>query len=220
MQFYFSSRPSINIEPAMVRVIKVWSGSAMKTSKIHHVAYRCKSARQTVEWYNKYLGMDYILAFSESYVPSTHEYNPYMHIFLDAGGGNILAFFELSEQPEMGRDENTPVWVQHIALAVETREDMIAMKERLEADGEEVVGITDHTLFESIYFFDPNGHRVEIAWNNPAGADALADLAAIKWDMLNQWEANGAVPSLAKWAHSKELAVVSASNPAPLNSNT
>jgi hypothetical protein len=41
-------------------------------------------------------------------VPSTGEDDPYMHIFLDCGGGNVLAFFELPSQPEMGRDENTP----------------------------------------------------------------------------------------------------------------
>jgi lactoylglutathione lyase len=43
-----------------------------------------------------------------------------MHLFMDAGGGNILAFFELPNAPEMGRDPNTPDWVQHIALEVDT----------------------------------------------------------------------------------------------------
>ncbi|MCW5664241.1 MAG: hypothetical protein KIT35_10440 [Piscinibacter sp.] len=39
-----------------------------------------------------------------------------MPLFLDAGGGNILAFFELPHSPAMGRDENTSAWLQHIAL--------------------------------------------------------------------------------------------------------
>ncbi|HAV17452.1 MAG TPA: glyoxalase, partial [Acinetobacter nosocomialis] len=39
--------------------------------KIHHVAYRCKDAKETVEWYKKMLNMDFILAFAEDHVPST-----------------------------------------------------------------------------------------------------------------------------------------------------
>ena len=36
------------------------------------------------------------------------------------------------------------------------------MKARLEANGVEVLGITDHHIFHSIYFFDPNGVRLEL----------------------------------------------------------
>ncbi len=67
------------------------------------------------------LNMDFILAFAEDHVPSTKAFDPYMHLFLDAGQGNVLAFFELPTQPEMGRDENTPQWVQHIAFEVEEK---------------------------------------------------------------------------------------------------
>jgi len=77
---------------------------------IHHVAYRCRDARETVEFYQRVLGMTYTTAFAEDRVPSTGEDDPYMHVFLDAGGGNVLAFFELPNQPAMGRDENTPTW--------------------------------------------------------------------------------------------------------------
>jgi len=67
----------------------------MKIEKIHHVAYRCKDAKETVEWYRDMLNMDFILAIAEDHVPSTHEPDPYMHVFIDAGDGNVLAFFEL-----------------------------------------------------------------------------------------------------------------------------
>ena len=107
----------------------------MKVNGIHHVAYRCKDAKETVAWYGKYLDMGFVLAIAENEVPSTKEPDPYMHVFLDAGGGNILAFFELPTQPEMGRDPNTPAWVQHLALKAESMESMLATKARLEADG-------------------------------------------------------------------------------------
>jgi len=33
--------------------------------------------------------------------------------------GNVLTFFELPNSEEMGRDENTSIWVQHLALEVD-----------------------------------------------------------------------------------------------------
>ena len=65
----------------------------MKLKRIHHVAYRCKDAKETVEFYQRTLNMDFLLAFAEDEVPSTKEPDPYMHVFLDAGMGNVLAFF-------------------------------------------------------------------------------------------------------------------------------
>ena len=130
---------------------------------IHHVAYRCKDAKETVEFYRDVLDMEFTTAFAEDHVPSTGEYDPYMHVFLDAGNGNVLAFFELPNQKDMGRDENTPQWVQHIAFKVDSVEDLLAAKARAEAKGLDVLGPTDHGIFKSIYFFDPNGHRVELA---------------------------------------------------------
>lgn len=37
----------------------------MKINKIHHVAHRCKDAKETVEWYGKYLNMDFVLAIAK-----------------------------------------------------------------------------------------------------------------------------------------------------------
>ncbi len=172
--------------------------------KIHHVAYRCLDAKQTVEWYRKNLDMEFVLAIAEDHVPSTHAADPYMHLFMDAGGGNILAFFELPNSPEMGRDPNTPEWVQHIALEVESMEVLEAAKLRLEAAGIPVLGITDHTIFKSIYFFDPNGHRLELVANT-ATPEMMKQLDEVKWDMLEEWSKTKRAPKHAAWMHEKEL---------------
>lgn len=177
----------------------------MKIEQIHHVAYRCKDAKETVEWYNKMLEMDFVLAIAEDQVPSTHEPDPYMHIFLDAGNGNVLAFFELPTKPEMDRDRNTPVWVQHIAFKVKDRETLIQFKEHLEANGVEVLGVTDHSIFHSIYFFDPNGHRVELACPDPKEEALLQKLDTVKWEMLEEWSRTKKAPKHADWLHAKEL---------------
>ena len=122
----------------------------MKIDRIHHVAYRCMDANRTVDCYKKYLNMDLVLAMSEDKVPSPGEPDPYIHIFLDAGSDNVLAFFEIPNSPKMGWDENTPDWVQHIAFKVADEETLLKAKEKLEANNIQVVGPTNHHIFQSI----------------------------------------------------------------------
>ncbi|MBL4620707.1 MAG: VOC family protein, partial [Marinicaulis sp.] len=115
--------------------------------RIHHVAYRCNDAKETVEFYQRVLGMTFVLAIAENEVPSTGAPDPYMHVFLDAGMGNVLAFFELPNSPEMGKDPNTPEWVQHIAFEVDGIDALLEAKESVEKAGPDVVGPTNHGIF-------------------------------------------------------------------------
>ncbi|MDE2120584.1 MAG: VOC family protein [Betaproteobacteria bacterium] len=177
----------------------------MKIERIHHVAYRCKDAKETVEWYGKMLNMDFVLAIAEDRVPSTKEPDPYMHVFLDAGGGNVLAFFELPTKPPMGRDPNTPEWVQHIAFKVKDRDTLLAYKAHLESNGVKVLGVTDHGAFHSIYFFDPNGHRVELACPDPDEAGMLKRMDEVKWRMLEDWSKTKRAPHHADFLHQREF---------------
>jgi lactoylglutathione lyase len=123
-----------------------------------------------------------------------------MHVFLDAGQGNVLAFFELPTRPPMGRDDSTPAWVQHLALEVDSVETLVATKARLEEAGIEVVGPTNHTIFRSIYFFDPNGHRLELAANT-ASPEMMSKLDEVKWQMLEEWAQTKRAPKHAAWMH-------------------
>jgi catechol 2,3-dioxygenase-like lactoylglutathione lyase family enzyme len=170
--------------------------------RIHHVAYRCRDAKQTVEWYRQHLGMDFVLAIAENNVPSTGAPDPYMHVFMDAGQGNVLAFFELPNAAPMGRDGNTPEWVQHIAFKVASLDELLAAKARLQAAGIEVIGPTEHTIFKSIYFFDPNGHRLELAVDT-ATPEMNKKLDEVKWDMLDEWSRTKKAPQHAAWMHEK-----------------
>jgi catechol 2,3-dioxygenase-like lactoylglutathione lyase family enzyme len=172
----------------------------IKLSRIHHVAYRCKDAKATADWYAQVLGMEFTSAFAEDHVPSTGEYDPYMHIFLDCGGGNVIAFFELPNQPEMGKDPNTPAWVQHIAFEVADMDALLAAKAHIEAQGIDVIGPTFHGIFRSIYFFDPNGHRLELACNIGT-AQQYAELKRVAPLMLQEWSETKKAPRHADWLH-------------------
>ena len=176
----------------------------MKIDQIHHVAYRCKDAKETVEFYKQVLNMDLLGAIAEDRVPSTKEPDPYMHIFLDAGQGNILAFFELPNSPPMGREANTPDWTQHIAFQVKDMDLVLEAKARAEAAGLEVIGPTDHNIFQSIYFRDPSGHRLEVAtWTTtPEKMKRMTDCAL---DMVEEWSRTKKPPRHTAWLHEKEF---------------
>ena len=112
----------------------------------------------------------------------------------------MLAFFELPNSPEMDRDRNTPEWVQHIAFEVDNPEALMRYKRRIEEAGIDVVGPTNHGIFDSIYFFDPNGHRLELAVNKGT-ADQLRRLKDVADEMLNEWSQTKRAPQHAAWLH-------------------
>jgi catechol 2,3-dioxygenase-like lactoylglutathione lyase family enzyme len=172
----------------------------INVEKIHHVAYRCKDAKETTNWYKDMLNMDLVLAIAENEVPSTKAPDPYMHIFLDAGSGNVLAFFELPNSPEMDRDQNTPEWVQHIALSVNSVDEVISAKAELESKGLDVLGPVNHGIFQSIYFFDPNGHRLELA-ADIGTTEQYKQLNEVAQDMIEEWSVTKRAPQHAAWLH-------------------
>ena len=173
---------------------------SVNLKRIHHVAYRCKDAKETVDFYKRVMNMDLVLAIAENEVPSTKAPDPYMHIFLDAGMGNVLAFFELPNSPEMGRDEQTPAWVQHIAFEVEDMDALETAKAHIEGEGLDVLGPVNHGIFKSIYFFDPNGHRLELAANTgtPEQMKQLNEVAPL---MIEEWSQTKRAPKHAAWLH-------------------
>ena len=177
----------------------------MNLKRIHHVAYRCNDAKETVEFYQRVMGMDFVLAIAEDQVPSTKAPDPYIHVFLDAGMGNVLAFFELPNSPAMGRDNNTPEWVQHIAFELEDMGALREAKEKLESECLDVLGPINHGIFQSIYFFDPNGHRLELVANTQT-KDEMDKLHNVAPAMLEEWSRTKRAPQHAAWLHEKIFA--------------
>ena len=130
--------------------------------RLNHFAYRCRDAEETRHFYEDLLGLRLAHIIEEDYVPSTGEYCPYTHIFFGMPDGSFVAFFDLGDGEAPLPSPNTPSWVNHLALQVADETQLIAAKTRLEKAGITVIGITDHKIIHSIYFFDPNGLRVEL----------------------------------------------------------
>ncbi|GIX15337.1 MAG: glyoxalase [Paracoccaceae bacterium] len=167
----------------------------MSIQGLHHVAYRCRDAKRTAEFYKRYLGLDCTIAIAENRVPSTGEWSPHIHIFFEMGDGSYVAFFELPESPDMTPDPNTPGWVQHLALKVPDMKALEEIAARLRADGHELVGPTDHTLCQSIYFFDPDGHRLEVTVDTLT-PELAAELRARAPAVLEEWSRTRRAPEV------------------------
>jgi catechol 2,3-dioxygenase-like lactoylglutathione lyase family enzyme len=79
---------------------------------VNHVAYRCRDARETVDFYTEVLGLEFAHAVGGDHVPSTGKYDPHIHVFLELGDGSSVAFFEVPNAPGGMYDEVMPDWIQ------------------------------------------------------------------------------------------------------------
>ncbi len=130
---------------------------------MHHFAWKCRDAEETRHFYEDLLGLPLVHVIRAEKVPSTGEHCPYVHLFFELVDGSCIAFFDLGDDQVALPSENTPAWVNHLALRVGSRKELGMALQRLRDADVDVIGPTDHHFVESIYFFDPNGIRLELA---------------------------------------------------------
>ncbi len=133
-----------------------------KIDGLYHFAYPCRDAEETRAFYEGVLGLPLVNCMRSEAVPSSGEETSYAHIFFEMADHSYIAFFDLGKNEKPQPSPNTPDWVQHFAMEVDNVEAVLEYKKRLEAAGVEVRGLVDHDFIQSIYFFDPNGLRLEI----------------------------------------------------------
>lgn len=130
---------------------------------LYHFAYPARDADETRHFYEDILGLPLVNCMTSERVPSTGEETPYAHFFFELGDGSYIAFFDLPDYETPAPSPNTPAWVQHFAIETGSTENVDVMHRRLVDNGVEVLGPVNHGFVYSIYFFDPNGLRLEIA---------------------------------------------------------
>lgn len=130
---------------------------------LYHFAYPCRDGEETRHFYSDILGLPLVNCMTSEKVPSTGEETPYAHFFFELGDGSYVAFFDLPDYEMPQPSPNTPAWVQHFAIETGSTANVDVMHKRLTDHGVEVLGPVNHGFVYSIYFFDPNGLRLEIA---------------------------------------------------------
>jgi catechol 2,3-dioxygenase-like lactoylglutathione lyase family enzyme len=157
---------------------------------LSHVAYMTRDTAATTDFYARILGMELVNAVLDDAIPSTGEPVPYFHSFFRMADGSTIAFFEAPELPPLADPPHAAYdTFQHLAMQVESTDDVDEWHAWLVACGVEVLGPVDHKIIYSIYFHDPSGLRLEITtplsplWNDNADA-ARANLE--DWQALKQ----------------------------------
>lgn len=151
---------------------------------LSHMAFITRDTEATADFYTRIMGMELVNAVLDDAIPSTGEPIPYFHSFFRLADGSTIAFFEAPGLPAAAAPTHPAYAVfNHIALQVDTADEVLRWQAWLEEHGLDLVGPTNHAdEFLSIYFHDPNGVRLEITtpldreWNQHSDR-ARRDLA-------------------------------------------
>ena len=136
----------------------------MRPLSLNHVAYVTWNTAETVRFYTKVLGMK-LRGHASGTKVSTGSTGRFLHTFLEMEDGSHIAFFEIDGVDRESHTTPVPQWARHIALNVESPEVLAEWEQRLKSHGVEYVGPIDHEgMWSSIYFFDPNGIRLELTY--------------------------------------------------------
>ena len=136
----------------------------LRLNGVHHTARPTWKLRETVAFYRDTLGLPLVHSVSaRGWGAANHP--DFLHFFFDSGSGSTIAFFyyigteqpqHLVHLPEYDSDAT------HTSWRVETKEELLAWRARLEAKGVPILYQIEHEVVESIYFRDPNGYYLEI----------------------------------------------------------
>lgn len=156
----------------------------MRPLSLNHVAYVTWNTAETVRFYTEVLGMK-LRGHASGTRVSTGETGRFLHTFFEMEDGSHIAFFEIDGVDREHHQTPVPSWARHIALNVESEAVLDAWDKRLRAHGVEFVGPVDHDgMWTSIYFFDPNGIRLELTYQARELTDedeAKAKAVAHEW---------------------------------------
>ncbi len=167
---------------------------------VHHLALNTDDMKMTMDFYTRVLGMPLVHALKVppglGTGPDNRGNPPFeniRHYFLDAGGDSLLAFFEIPKGVKPKGDRDAIGTMQHVSFAVSEKK-FNEVLERIRSANLSFLGPLDVGCDTwSIYFFDPNGIRLEFSHQKEAEpkvverwrqtrAEALAELRTLSQD--------------------------------------
>jgi catechol 2,3-dioxygenase-like lactoylglutathione lyase family enzyme len=153
---------------------------------LNHVAYPTTDTGATYRFYTEILGFKLVAAVQGDKDPESDTSKPHLHTFFSMRSGEVIAFFDI-EGIEKPKRDHLPTWVRHLAMSVDSYEDLMAWRQRLLDHGVRVSPVVDHGgVWFSIYFPDPNDVLLELTYQaRPLNADDAAQAARI----VGEWTA-------------------------------
>jgi catechol 2,3-dioxygenase-like lactoylglutathione lyase family enzyme len=160
---------------------------------VHHLALNTDDMKMTLDFYVGVLGMPLVHALKVppglGTGPGNRGNPPFenlRHYFLDAGGDSLLAFFEIPKGAKPKADRDAIGTMQHVSFCV-SEQRFEDVKRRIEGRGIEYLGpINVGCDTWSIYFFDPNGIRLEFSHQEEAQPQVVQRWQQTKAEALEE----------------------------------
>src|SRR5690349_12778861 len=123
----------------------------MQVKELGHVVFFVRDLQKSVHFYGGVLG------FKQLEIPMRGA-----AMFSSGRTHHELLLIEVGANAPVA-PKGRRAGLYHIGLKVgDTKEELIAAKAELEAAGVPIVGMSDHTVTNSLYLLDPDGNEVEV----------------------------------------------------------
>jgi catechol 2,3-dioxygenase len=128
----------------------------IRPERIAHVVLKVRDLERSKTFYTEVLGMD---VMSEMPVP------PILFLANNRRDHHEIALLEV------GRQAPSPpanaVGLVHVAFRLRSEEELRAAYKELKEKGVPISFTVNHGITKSVYFFDPDGHELEVYCDNP-----------------------------------------------------
>lgn len=133
---------------------------------VNHLALSTADMKGQLTFFAEVLGCPTRALYWMHGVPDT------FHGFVELAGDSYIAFVQAPgnpTEPQWGvthsgnaGDPVTAGTMQHVALNVDSIDEVLAMRDRIRSNGIQVMGPIDHGMIQSIYFAGPEGLSLEV----------------------------------------------------------
>lgn len=142
----------------------------IQPNALHHIAISTGDIKKQIEFFSDVLGMELIALYW------MHGTEGAWHGFMRLGQAAV-AFVFIPENakletrigethPGHGGGTSVPGTMQHLALNIDTMEEMLALRDRIRSRSIPVMGPVHHGFCSSIYFAGPENLALEISTND------------------------------------------------------
>lgn len=129
---------------------------------LRHMSFRCFDAEETREFYEDFLGMEFVAALPIE-VEVDGKPAEGLQIYFRMADGDFITFYDIPDgvNPEMFTLDPMEL---HLGMKVPSEAAMMNWMERVKERGLMFLGPMDHDMVRSIYFQDPNGLWLEATY--------------------------------------------------------
>ncbi|MFV0645425.1 MAG: VOC family protein, partial [Sphingomonadaceae bacterium] len=158
-----------------------WRIEMGSINTVHHLAISTADIKKQIDFFSRVLGLELVALYW------MHGVDNAWHAFLRLNEKSLLAFIFTPDNKEIQSEDgvthaphmggaSAPGTMQHVALNVDSLDDLFAFRDRLREHGIPAFGPFDHGMCQSLDFAGPERLTLEIATSKePIDSDSWID---------------------------------------------